>query len=90
MKTRTPQPNLGPVPTRNDFLQDVVIQLVERRRALGLTQEHVDHIMGNSDRLCSKWECGTRTPTGFNLYCWATTLKCELKIKIKNEYKNYV
>ncbi len=66
--------------TRGDFLKDVVKQLVHRRRELELTQEQVDHIMGNADRLCSKWECGMRTPTAFNLYCWAEALSVSIQI----------
>lgn len=68
-------------PTREDFLKDIVKQLVQRRRALGLSQERLDQIMGNSDRLCSKWECGMRTPTGFNLYCWAEVLSAKIQIE---------
>jgi DNA-binding transcriptional regulator YiaG len=65
---------------RSDFLSDLVGQLVHRRKELGLTQSDVDVIMGNSDRLCSKWECGMRTPTGFNLYCWADALDSSLQL----------
>lgn len=65
---------------RSDFLSELVGQLVQRRKQLGLTQSDVDVIMGNSDRLCSKWECGMRTPTGFNLYCWAEALECRLQL----------
>jgi DNA-binding transcriptional regulator YiaG len=70
----------APCPTREDFLKDIVSQLVQRRQKLGLTQEKVDQIMGNSDRLCSKWECGMRTPTSFNLYCWVVALSSQIKI----------
>lgn len=66
---------------RQDFLKDIVKQLVERRKSLGMTQDNVDVRMGNADRLCSKWECGDRTPTVFNLKCWAETLKFELTLK---------
>lgn len=31
-----------------------------------------------ADRLVSHWECGVRTPTGFNLYCWADALQSRL------------
>lgn len=66
---------------RFDFLSELVGQLVQRRKQLGLTQSDVDVIMGNSDRICSKWECGMRTPTGFNLYCWAEALECRLYLE---------
>ena len=65
-------------PSRDDFLEGVVRQFVLRRKALNLSQEDVDQKMGNADRLCSKWECGMRTPTSFNLMCWAEVLNCML------------
>ncbi len=67
--------------TRDDFLEDVAMQLIQKRKELGFTQEQVDHIMGNSDRLCSKWECGMRTPTAFNLYCWVEALSGKIRIE---------
>lgn len=63
---------------RDDFLTDVVHQFILRRKLLGLTQENVDQRMGNADRSCSKWECGDRTPTSFNLLCWAEALRAKL------------
>jgi len=66
--------------TRTDFLGDIINQLILRRKELGLTQDDIDAIMGNADRLCSKWECGDRSPTGFNLFCWVEVLQSTLKI----------
>ena len=63
--------------TRNDFLHSVVDQFIKRRKELGLTQEDIDLRMGNADRQCSKWECGQRTPTSFNLLCWAEALQAK-------------
>lgn len=57
--------------TRDDFLKDLILQFIDRRLELGLSQSDIDVTMGNSDRLVSKWECGDRTPTSFNLFCWA-------------------
>lgn len=65
---------------RNDFLQDVVKQLVQRRIQLKLTQEELNSRLGVADRLVNKWECGLRTPSGFNLYWWADALDCHLII----------
>ena len=66
--------------TRRDFLTDIVVQFVQRRKALGLTQDDVDMLMGNADRAISKWECGLRTPTSFNLLCWAEALETKIEI----------
>ncbi len=61
--------------TRNDFLKDLVHSLVKRRHYLGMTQDVLNYDIGVAERLVSKWECGTKSPTAFNLYCWADALK---------------
>ncbi len=60
---------------RNDFLHDVVKDLVRQRHRLGITQDELNHTLGMADRLVSHWECGVRSPTAFHLYCWADALK---------------
>ena len=69
-----------PNTTREDFLSDIVHQFIIRRQELNLSQEGIDLIMGNADRQCSKWECGLRTPTSFNLLCWAEALGSKLEL----------
>ncbi len=66
---------------RADFLGKVVGQLIKKRNKLGLTQETVNDMVGIADRLLSKWECGDKTPTSFNLYCWAEALNCEIVLR---------
>lgn len=63
-----------PPKTRDDFLHDVVKAMVRRRVELGMTQEDVNYALNVADRLVSKWECGTRTPASFSLYCWADAI----------------
>ena len=65
---------------RNDYLRDIVKKLVEQRQKLGLTQEELNARLGVADRLISKWECGIRSPTSFNLYCWAFALEMRLTV----------
>lgn len=65
---------------RNDYLRDVVIKLVERRHKLGITQEELNARLGVADKLLGKWECGARSPTSFNLYCWAFALGMRMTI----------
>ena len=67
-------------------METLIQQFIERRRALGLTQEEVNARMGNADRLVSKWECGDRTPTSFNLYCWAEALDTSLTLNASNNH----
>lgn len=66
------------IPSRQAFLDDLISQFVARRKSLRLSQDDVDYIMGNSDRMCSKWECGLRSPTAFNLFCWAEVLNAKV------------
>jgi len=67
--------------TREDFLRDLISQFINRRDQLGMTQEDVDAMMGNAERTVSKWECGNRTPTSFNLFCWAEALNATIELK---------
>lgn len=66
--------------TRDDFLRDVVGDLILIRRKQGLTQDEINHRLGVADRLVSKWECGVRTPSSFSLYCWADALDSRLVV----------
>ncbi|MDN5201499.1 helix-turn-helix transcriptional regulator [Fulvivirgaceae bacterium BMA10] len=66
--------------TRDDFLKDAVKDLIHLRHEHKMTQEELNHRLGVADRLVNKWECGLRTPTSFNLYCWADALDAKLKI----------
>lgn len=66
---------------RNMFMQEVISNLIERRKELRYTQADIDYMMGNSDGQCSKWECGMRSPTAFNLYCWSESLNLVLALK---------
>ncbi len=65
---------------RKDYLRDVVKKLVEQRQKLRITQEELNARLGMADRLVSKWECGMRSPTSFNLYCWAFALGMRLSV----------
>lgn len=69
-----------PHKVRDDFLHDVVKQLIRQRHRLGITQDDLNHTLGVADRLVSHWECGVRSPTAFHLYCWADALQSKLMI----------
>lgn len=60
--------------TREHFLWEVTSTLIQERHKTGETQEELNFRLGIADRLVNKWECGLRTPSGFNLYCWANAL----------------
>ena len=65
---------------RSDYLKDVVSVLVSQRHKVGITQEELNARLGVADRLVSKWESGMRSPTSFNLYCWAYALGMKLTV----------
>ena len=73
-----------PYKVRDDFLKDVVTQLVKRRKELGVTQEKVNFDLGVADYLVAKWENGLKSPTSFHLYCWADSLLCDVVIVPRN------
>ena len=64
--------------TYDHFMGDLIRQFIERRKAFGLTQLDIDYMLGNSDGLCSKWECGSRSPTAFNLFYWMQVLRMKI------------
>ena len=66
--------------TRGDFLKDVVRVLREERKRQKISQETLNHKLGVADFLVGKWEVGIRSPTAFNLYCWADALGCEITV----------
>ena len=71
---------LNKLKVRNDFLNNIVSELVKQRQKLELTQEELNAILGITDRLLGKWEVGIRTPTCFHLYCWAEALNMQLAV----------
>jgi transcriptional regulator with XRE-family HTH domain len=52
--------------------------LVERRKALGLTQQALDDKIGCAGGLVGKWECLNRTASLVSLVMWAEALGAEI------------
>lgn len=50
-------------------------------------REELNYRLDVADRLISKWECGLRTSTSFNLYCWADALDAKLKVVANDNEK---
>lgn len=65
---------------RDPWAGDLLPQLIERRRQLGLTQGELEDRIGVTGCLVGKWECGMRTPGAFLLGCWAEALGARLVI----------
>lgn len=63
-----------------DSYSTMVVQLVERRKNLGISQESLAHDIGCATSLIHKWEQYKRVPSGFMLTCWLDALGCTIKI----------
>lgn len=86
--SRRKPPPMFPKPGRAT-LKDVIQQLIEKRHALNLTQEEVQHRLGVCSNLVGKWECGARNPRALELTAWAATLGCNVTIQEdKNGYSS--
>lgn len=58
---------------------ELVIQaLINRRRALNLSQEELDQTLGVSEGQVAKWERFDRLPSAFMFACWAQALSLML------------
>ena len=67
-------------PIEEQFYQPLVVQLVARRHALGLSQIALEHRLGVSEGQIAKWERGARLPSSFFLCAWARCLDVELTL----------
>lgn len=72
----------GHIPTEAEraFYRELITALAARRRALGLSQEQLDRILGVSDGQVGKWESLGRLPGAFMMMCWANSLKAKLVV----------
>lgn len=64
---------------------DLLPQLIERRRQLGLTQCELEDRIGVTGCLVGKWEARMRTPGAFLLSCWAEALDARLMVVPRTE-----
>lgn len=71
------------VPTTEErlFYRDFISQLVARRKALRLTQEDLDRMLGVTDHQVAKWESLERLPGAFMLMCWLNALGAQLDVR---------
>jgi len=72
----------GHVPTEIErrFYGDMIRALAARRRALGVSQQQLDRILGVSDHQVAAWESYKRLPGAFMMMCWASTLGTRLVV----------
>ena len=66
------------------FYGDLIRALAVRRRALGISQQQLDRILGVSDHQVAAWESFKRLPGAFMMMCWANALGTRLVV-IKDE-----
>ncbi len=70
-------PGLPPVGWKLPYLRLTTL-LVQRRDALGLTQEEAAPLIGVSRRTLQRWELGEVSPDGPTLFYWAACLGVEI------------
>lgn len=75
-RTRPEMPRL-----RRDFFRPVITRLIERRKAMGLSQAEVNELVGCADNHLSKWEAGLFQPSIYFLLLWAESLGFRLVLK---------
>ena len=63
-----------------DGYNDLVAKLKLMREQQRLSQKALDHIIGVTDGVVSKWETHSRRPTSHLLSCWVTALGGKLTI----------
>lgn len=69
-----------PSPEEHPFYYDLIHGLADKRKALGLTQEELNDMLGYSSGMLSKWEAFQRLPTSFTMMCWCQELGLHLKL----------
>ncbi len=74
-------------PLKSAFDEQVIKQLAKRRYELEVTQEYMNHKIGCADRLINKWECGSRLPSAFSLWCWVTSLGGEITFNWNDDFE---
>ena len=66
-----------------DRMNPLIEQLVSARTAQKLSQDELNNVIGYTNRLVGRWECGDRTPSAFALFNWADALGLEIKLQPK-------
>lgn len=72
----------GHIPNDSErrFYADLIRALAVRRRALGISQQQLDRILGVSDHQVAAWESFKRLPGAFMMMCWANALGTRLVV----------
>jgi transcriptional regulator with XRE-family HTH domain len=68
-----------------EFYRIVIAQLIDRRMAIGLSQEGLADRIGVSDGLVSHWEAMSRLPSSFFLVLWCCALGLALDLRTIGE-----
>ena len=65
---------------RKDYLSPIVHDLAQLRVKQNIPQYDLGLKLGFYDYSIARWESGSRTPTLFNLHCWANGLNAKVGI----------
>lgn len=65
------------------FFAQLALQVAERRRALGLTQQELARLTGTTQSAVARLEAGQRPPKIDTLLRIADALDCELEVRLR-------
>lgn len=72
-------------PSELVFYNELIDQLIERRKFLSLSQADLDEMIGVSESMVAKWESKARLPGAFFFMCWAKALGVRLIVQEVSE-----
>jgi DNA-binding XRE family transcriptional regulator len=64
---------------------NLTFQLSNQRKANGMSQEQLAHVIGVDRTTLQRWENNSKTPSLYNFCCWVESLGLQIEIKEKNK-----
>jgi len=61
------------------FYRELILELIDRRKRLKISQQELSDILGMSECYVNKWESGVKFPTMFSFMCWCNALNLKIK-----------
>jgi transcriptional regulator with XRE-family HTH domain len=63
------------------FMAELILQFIQRRYELQITQRELSERIGVDSGLVSKWEIGYRRPSSFMIFQWAEALETKIEAR---------
>ena len=64
---------------------NLTFQLSNQRKANGMSQEQLAHVIGVDRTTLQRWENNSKTPSLYNFCCCVESLGLQIEIKEKNK-----